>query len=160
MSTRAPNPSSADSTRRTLHFRSLADLLADIETLDHRGDVRSIGKWTPAQNVEHIARFIDASIDGFTVKAPLLMRIAGRLVKRMVLRRPMSPGFRLPVSMEPFIPPPSTSWDEAVSHLRRGVARAGRSMMHAKSPAFGRLNHDEWERLHCRHAEMHFSFLK
>jgi hypothetical protein len=31
--------------------------------------------------------------------------------------------------------------------------------MTATSPVLGRLSHEQWVQFHCRHAEMHFSFM-
>ena len=51
--------------RRTVHFENLEQILADVESLDRSEHRRSLGNWTPAQIVEHVSIFIDASLDGF-----------------------------------------------------------------------------------------------
>ena len=35
----------------------------------------------------------------------------------------------------------------------------GGERMSKPSPVFGPMTHEEWEQLHCRHAELHFSFI-
>jgi len=46
----------------------------------------------------------------------------------------------------------------AFDDLRQSVARTKSERMEAAHPAFGKMNHDEWTKLHLRHAEMHLSF--
>lgn len=146
--------------RRTLRFGSMDDLLADIEALDERGEVQSAGHWTAAQNVEHVARFIDASVDGTDAKASLALRLLGPFVKKSVLAKPMKPGFKLPTKLaDQFVPPANVTWEDAVEHLRTIISRAKAEGMTGRSPVFGQLTHDEWVQMHCRHAELHFSFL-
>lgn len=137
------------------------DLLADIESLDERGGVQSSGRWTAAQNVEHVARFIDVSVDGTDVRASFILRLLGPLVKKRALARPMKPGFKLPSRLaDQFVPPADVTWEEAVDHLRAIIRRAKTERMTGRSPVFGQLTHEEWVQLHCRHAELHFSFLR
>ena len=146
--------------RRQVSYASMDDILADVETLDE-GEVRSSGNWTAGQNVQHVTRIIRASIDGFGVRAGLPFRIAGRLVRGMVLRRPMTPGFELPANMRAFLPDETpVAWADAVHELRHEMSRirAG-TKMNAPSPVFGALSHEQWVQLHCRHAELHFSFI-
>jgi hypothetical protein len=47
---------------------------------------------------------------------------------------------------------------EALEQLRKAVARLRAEKMTARHPVFGRITHDEWARLHLRHAELHLSF--
>lgn len=137
------------------------DLLADIDALDRRGEVQSTGNWTAAQNVEHVARFIDISVDGTDLKASLILRLLGPMVKKSVLAKPMKPGFKLPSKLAArFVPPADVTWEDAVNHLRTIIGRAQKERMSGRSPVFGQLTHEEWVQLHCRHAELHFSFLK
>jgi len=52
----------------------------------------------------------------------------------------------------------ATSVAAAFDDLRQSVARTKSERMEAAHPAFGKMNHDEWTKLHLRHAEMHLSF--
>lgn len=146
--------------RRTLHFKGLDDILADIEQPDRAGRVRSTGNWTPGQIVEHVARFIEYSLDGFPFTAPWPLRVIGVMIRGAVLRNPMKAGVKPPKDMRAHEPDESVTWDEAVQHLRSLVERVrGGELMRQPSPVFGSLSHEQWAMLHCRHAEMHFSFL-
>jgi hypothetical protein len=146
--------------RRELRFRRLRDVLADVEELARQGQVRALGNWTPAQIVQHVARFIRYSIDGFPFTAPAWLRPIGRMLRSRFLLRPWKPGIRLRGGSRAMEPDADVTWDAAVADLRREIGRvqAGARMTH-KSPLFGALVHEEWEQLHCRHAELHFSFL-
>ncbi|MHC5002301.1 MAG: DUF1569 domain-containing protein [Planctomycetota bacterium] len=146
--------------RRSLRFGRMSEILADAEQLGASESLRSSGNWTPAQNVAHVATVIRGSIDGFEASAPWWMRGIGRLIRSRTLNHPMSPGFKVPSNMRSFVPDPSVGWDEALAELRAQIGRldAGERMTRP-SPVFGELSHEEWEQLHCRHAEMHFGFL-
>ncbi len=148
--------------RRSLTFENMTAILADIEQFGDAPDaVRAAGNWTPAQIVGHVTFFIDGAIDGLdNLRAPLFIRLFARFAKKAVLRRPFTPGFKLPASMSVAIPDAALSWPDAVASLRRAMARldAGEKMTRP-SPAMGSMTHEQWQQLHCRHAEMHFSFI-
>ena len=90
---------------------------------------------------------------------PLWMR-PFRLLKSSALRNTMRAGFKIPKSFASMAPDPDVSWDDALAHLRRAIERIDNGeRMTAVSPFLGPLTHEEWEKLNCRHAEMHFSFM-
>ncbi len=145
--------------RRTLSFKNLDDLVRDVQDVSKTG-VNSTGNWSAAQNIEHVAAVIDASIDGFSFSVPLPIRILGRLIRGRTLKKGLSPGIKMPGSApDAFKPGPDTRLEDAAKHLADSVARANQQKMTAVSPIFGKLSHEQWVQLHCRHAEMHFSFL-
>jgi len=151
--------------RRTLRFHTLHEILRDVEqigavTSETGESICADGNWTPAQIVEHVTFFIDGAIDGFTFTAPLPIRVLARPFKKRILTKPMKPGIKLPARMSVVLPDPETTWDDAVSALRDAVARidCGERMMQP-SPLLGEMTHEDWVNLHCRHAEMHFSFM-
>ncbi len=145
------------SERRTLSFSSMKDILDDVTYLDSGDPPRTTGNWTAAQIVQHVGRLIAYSIDGFPGRAPLPLALLGRLVRKKAMARPLRPGLR---TFDFLKPDDHVSWEEAVEFLNRTIARLDRERMRKKSPIFGRLSHEEWVRLHCRHAEMHFSFMQ
>lgn len=146
--------------RRVVHFSTLSDLTLDIQALADT-EPTSTGRWTAAQNVEHMAAVIDASVDGATFSLPLPVRLLGRLLRFWFLNRGLSPGIKLPASVPAaFTPGPETRFQDAARHLAQAVQRAEEQKMAAASPVFGRLSHEQWVRFHCRHAELHFSFIQ
>lgn len=145
--------------RRTLHFESMQDIVDDVLRLDGK-PVRTSGNWSAPQIVQHVAKLINFSIDGFPAKAPVALRIAGRLLRNRSLSRTLPAGFRFPGRFTFLAPDEDITWDEAVTYLRETIGRLQYERMSAPSPVLGPLTHEEWERLHCRHAEMHFSFMQ
>ena len=151
--------------RRDLHFDTLAEILRDVEELaavtSETGEsICAEGNWTPAQIVEHVTFFVDGAIDGFSFQAPLILRIIVKFFRKGILTKPMKPGIKLPANMSVVLPDPGTTWDDAVSSLRSAMGRidAGERMTQP-SPLLGAMAHEDWVNLHCRHAEMHFSFM-
>ena len=53
--------------RRDLHFSTMKNLLDDVEQLDEAPSRRATGNWTAAQIVQHVAKLIEFSIDGFPI---------------------------------------------------------------------------------------------
>jgi hypothetical protein len=144
--------------RRALHFASLEEVVADAEMLVASPEVKMLGNWPLAQLLMHLATAVNSSIDGISAKAPWYVRMVGPLIKGRILTRGMSPGFKLPEKVEPDFFPAAESPQEALERLRAAVARTRRERMTARHPVLGKLTHDEWTRLHLRHAELHLSF--
>jgi uncharacterized protein DUF1569 len=146
--------------RRTLHFAGLNEILEEVEYLASGDPPRASGKWTAPQVVEHVSKFITFSIDGFPMaRASLPLRILGRLLRNRALTRPMPPGLKIPRKFPFMVPSAHVTWEQAVETLRTAVARAQSLRMRQRSPVLGKLTHAQWEQFHCRHAEMHLSFL-
>ncbi len=102
---------------------------------------------------------MDNSIDGFPNFVPAPIRVLLRLfMKRRFLTKPMPPGFKLPTKAEKMLPGPTT-WDTALANFRRATQRLRTESNRSPHPAFGPLTADEWEKVHCRHSELHLSFL-
>lgn len=147
--------------RRQLAFTKPRDALRDAQTFGEKGPSRTLGNWTAAQIVEHVAITIDFSIDGFPpeMKPSLPMRLLGPLMKRPLLNNRMKPGVKLPKHMQALLPAADVSWGRAVDHLRRSIERFERATTLSASPFFGEMSRDDWTRLHARHAELHFGFM-
>ena len=72
----------------------------------------------------------------------------------------MNPGFTLPVNMQAFEPDESVAWADAIEGFRHEMSRLREgARMTRPSPVFGAMSHEQWEQLHCRHAELHLSFI-
>lgn len=144
--------------RRRLHFDSMQDLVDDVLHLDG-ARATTTGNWSAAQIVQHVAKLINFSIDGFPAKAPLVIRLVGRLLRNRALSKTLPAGFRFPSKFTFLEPDADVEWEDAVTYLRETIGRLQNERMEARSPVLGPMTHEEWERLHCRHAEMHFSFI-
>jgi hypothetical protein len=146
--------------RRQLHFESLDEILADVERLAQCKQIRTLGTWSADQVLNHLATAMNKSIDGFTHRPPAVVRFIIRLLfKRRFLTRPMSPGFKLPARAQTELVPPVTSLPEGLDNFRKAIRRLRTEAPRASHPVFGALTAEEWVRLHCRHSELHLSFL-
>ena len=153
-------PTKEGAERRKLSFSCFNCVLSDIAALgDDESKLRTTGQWSAGRIVQHIADSITNSIDGWPIKGPLVMRLIGPLLKRKIISSPMKPGFKIPKSMEALLPPDSTAYSTAVANLKAAIARATAEGMDEPHPVFGSMNNGQWLKLHCRHAEMHFSFM-
>ena len=144
--------------RRALHFTSFEEIVADAEKLVASPDTKTLGNWPLDQLLTHLAAAINGSIDGIPGQSPWFIRLAARFIKGHVIKRGMSAGFKLPKAAEPRFFPSAASKDAALDMLRRAVVRVENERMTAPHPAFGRMTHEEWMKLHLRHAELHLSF--
>ena len=71
----------------------------------------------------------------------------------------MPAGFNLPRMAADLLPPP-TSTEEGRQSLRQALRRLLTETNRAVHPLFGPMTVEEWTQLHCRHAELHLSFLE
>lgn len=157
---------STSRTRRSLHFQSMAEIQADIDQLliANDGHIHTIGQLTPAQNIWHIAFFIECSVHGFSYTFPWPLRLVGRLLRNRMTDKPIPSGIKLPPGMRYLdkinFPPVDTTLEAALEKFTQAIADASKpGAMCQKSPMFGALTQTQWTRTHCLHADLHFSFL-
>jgi len=144
--------------RRTLHFNSIDEMLADVDRLN-QGPVTVLGNWSSGQVLKHLTIVMTASLDGFHHRAPWFVRLIGKVVKKKFLTKPMSAGFNLPKGAASEMVPGPTEWADVIGPFRATVRRLQTEPQRMPSPFLGLLTREEWDRLHCRHAELHLSFL-
>ncbi len=141
--------------RRKVHYASLGELLADAQRCTS-GNVRTLGNWSPGQIYEHLARSMDASIDGFDFSMPAPVRwLMALLMKKKFLYKTLPAGFK---STAEFIPE-ETSNEAGFAILEIAIERQKSDTSRVMHPGFGNLSCEEWEAFNLRHAEMHMSFL-
>jgi hypothetical protein len=147
-------------------LRTIEDLLAEAERVvaaAGAGRVRSLGNWSPAQILWHIARLMEFSFDGFSWRyrrGPHWLTQPFRfLAWRWMIRLAFRPGFPNPPEAAA-LEPPVVSLDEAAAALRRQIERIRRGERMAQESAVeGPYSHEQWVYIHLRHAELHLSFL-
>lgn len=143
--------------RRTLHFNSYDDVLADVHALA-AGPVRQLGNWSLGGVCEHLAKSMNYGIDGAPFQVAWYLRLVGPLLRTRFLTRPMNPGFQLPPNAAPYLP--SQSADAAgIAELERAIERTRTVAERKPHIIFGRMSRQQWDQLHFRHAEMHLSFI-
>lgn len=149
--------------RRDLAFNSLDEILTDVHALPAEG-LTATGNWTPAENVEHISRAIGFCTHGYPEgKPPALQRIFATTIFKLfsgkLLTMKLKPGYKFPGGLDYFAPEKGVAWEEAVRRLEQNIADAKTHKMTHDSPVAGHLSHEQWVQLHCRHAELHLSFI-
>ena len=152
--------------RRSVHFETFDDLLHDIEGVAQAvaaGRVRPLGNWSPGQNLQHLAKFLACSLDGFGGELPFGIRVLGRVLRvgfgKRLFIKPVPPGLKLPAGT-PYLPGDEVEIATGASDLQEQVerVRSGAAFIPA-SPFFGTLSREQWIELHLRHAELHMSFI-
>jgi|ERR1051326_3118108 hypothetical protein len=147
--------------RRTLHFDSIDQILDEVETLAKCREIRTIGNWTPGQIFQHLANTITCSIDGFKRMLPAPMRWLLRIFfKKKFLNKPMPAGFKLSAKQAEYLVPAPTSVEDGLRNLRTALHRFKTETKRSPSAFMGTLTDEEWVKIHCRHAELHLSFLQ
>lgn len=145
----------------SLHFDSLEAIVDHVEGMNP-STVSSSGNWSPGELVHHVARTIHVSRTGFgDVRLPLILRLVGPWMKKRVTTKTFKPGFKNPPYLRQlFDPEPGIDFTAAIAILREEVSQSAGGHLTQRSPLLGEMSHEDWVNLHCRHAEMHFSFLQ
>lgn len=146
--------------RRELSFGSLDEAVAEAERLA-QGEVRTTGKHSFGQILEHLARTHDMAT-GKVVgpRPPWFMRLMMPLMKGMILNGPVKPGFKLPKDAEAFFwPEGEVDVQQALSHLKESVENYKTNGPLAVHPVFGKVSREQNDRLNQSHCAMHLSFV-
>ena len=144
--------------RRDIGYSTLEELRLDAEAIA-AGPFATIGQWSYGQILDHLAKAVHCSIDGFPFRAPLWMRLGAPFLKNSVLTKKMQPGWKLPKSADPYLPDAEATVEDALARLVKGIDRLDTENPEAAHPVFGKLAREEWIQLHLRHAELHMSFV-
>lgn len=145
--------------RRKLHFNTLADIVADTEQLAAVG-WKQLGNWSLGKICAHLGRSLDSAADDNQADPPWVIRWIGPLMKGRVLKKGLPPGFQMTKTMKPiFMPPDSVETDEGIDALKTATARFEAATLPKRSKFLGKMTRDDWVAFHCRHAEMHLSFI-
>jgi hypothetical protein len=149
--------------RRTLHFERLEDIRADVDRLAQAQEVKHLGNWSAGQVLKHVAMIMTCSLDGFRARPPWYFRLMflfmRPFMKSKFLRDPMPAGFKMPSFAAAEMNPPASTWNEGLAAIREALHRLQTEPQRAPSPFMGNLTSDQWTQLHCRHSELHLSFL-
>lgn len=156
----------AKASRRNLSFHCtgcLKEDLARIEQAHQAGTLECTGNWTPGEVFDHVAKVWEFAFEGFPPDAhvSLPIRVFARIFKgKFTSGKTLPAGFKLDKRSAYMQPAPGCAFDVGLARLRRVVDRLDRGeQMTQSSPAFGRMHHDEWMRLHLGHAQLHLGFL-
>lgn len=151
--------------RRPLRFSSIADIRRDLDALEagHRaGTLRTSGNWTAGQNFAHLASFISYAYDGYPPELsnpPWYIRFILRFMKKRFLYKGLPVGVKIPGIKAGTVGQDDVSFEEGLTRLRSALARLEAAPPDRANPIFGPLSHPEWTSMHCRHCELHLSFV-
>lgn len=147
-------------TRRELSFANLDEVVADAERAV-AASAPTAGNWSLGQILEHVAVVMEKSIDGFDLHPPLPVRLVGRwILKNRFLKHGMPAGFQLKGPAAKELLPPEVDPQQALERLRSAAERLKNETHRHTHPFFGDLNQEDSNRINCRHAELHMSFIQ
>ena len=148
--------------RRELHFNCENCLLNDAREIAKNADgYETVGNWSIGEQFSHVAKTIDASVNGFGFKLPLHIRLIAKLMKGYFLKKGFGAGIKYSTDAAKHIgPDEGISVAEGFGQLEVAVKQFQGTDKRAKSPVLGELSLSEWVNMHARHAELHFSFIK
>lgn len=146
--------------RRTLHFNSFDEVLADARALAAAPSLKQLGNWTLGQALNHLAAWISYPYVGYPpdLIIPEEMKANARDIKHKLMYEPFTPGDRIPG-------PAAGTFGTEVVPTEVGLTRLESAAAHLRSgdppipdPAFGKLTAHEWTLMNLRHADLHLSF--
>ena len=71
----------------------------------------------------------------------------------------MPSGFSLSEDFAEHLVPPETNWEDGLAAFRATIQRMKAESQRHPSPFLGQMTREQWDQLHCRHSELHLSFL-
>lgn len=146
------------SARRIVRYSVLSEVVHDAESL--LANHHTVGHWSFGQICQHLAKSMNASIDGFGFKAQWWARwFIAPLVKNSLVTKPMKPGFKLPKAGAALLPDENIAADEGLRQLKVAVERLSHETPKAEHPFLGKMASEEVMQLHLRHCELHMSFI-
>jgi hypothetical protein len=143
-----------------VHFDSYADLLAEARLLADTPH-HTLGNWSLAQILEHLARACAFAVDGTEMRPPWFVRwIARTFLKQRLLTKTLPAGFKVPNKhTDSLVADSTTDVAAALSHLEQQIRRCQEAEQLQPNPVLGQLTRQQWEQFNLRHAEMHLSFV-
>ncbi|MCC6675527.1 MAG: DUF1569 domain-containing protein [Phycisphaerales bacterium] len=152
--------------RRSLRFNDFNAIRRDLEALEAAhiaGRLTTSGNWTPGQNLAHLAAFANYPYDGYPseiANPPWLVRFACGFMKKKLIHKHMSPGVKIPGIPSGTVGAANVPFETGLHTFRAALDRMEKTPPTIKNPILGRLTHEEWMQMQCRHAELHLGFLK
>jgi hypothetical protein len=144
---------------RKLHYRGYEMIVDDAERIAAASH-GTLGQWSFAQILDHLARSFEASIDGIASQRSWPSRMLAGLCKGRYLNRTHSGG-RPFMDGDPskLAPDADCELEQALEGLRVAARRCDNQKQRGQHPLLGRLDRLSWDRYNLRHAELHMSFV-
>lgn len=180
---RGPRVDTRSCERRAVVIADVEAMACEVDRVERASrpggaGLRVTGNWSAGQLMVHVARLIERSMDGFGA-APASERPVPRGVRSVAARAARSRDATLEQEVRATlvgcamlpggasaagageVEPPALVWtQDGAAALRTAIVRIREQHpMDKPSPTVGRLTHEEWLRVHLRHAALHFSFI-
>ena len=161
-----PRVDTRSAQRRDASPTSFDDLAREVDRIElcstpDGSGLRVTGNWSAGQILEHLAKSIERSMDGFGA-LPLTPRAvqSQRARRAALLSGPMSPAGPS-IALPGEIDPAEHVWTrDGAARLRVALSRIRDGHpMNRPSPTIGPLAPSDWASLHLRHAALHLSFI-
>ncbi|MFN3158106.1 MAG: DUF1569 domain-containing protein [Rubinisphaera brasiliensis] len=145
--------------RREVHLETLDEFSREVDRLANQ-PTRVLGNWTLGQIFEHLARGLEAAVDGLDYRPPLWMRVTGPALKFVILKTSMRPGMKLPdQAAVHFRPGDATTTEEGRARLQAVIGRCQATEERPRHPIFGKWTAAQANKFNLMHAELHLSFV-
>ncbi|GJM18231.1 MAG: hypothetical protein DHS20C14_04440 [Phycisphaeraceae bacterium] len=149
------------SERRPLRFESIDDIRVELDRLEtaHKAEgVRHTGNYSPGQNFNHLANWIEIyETREFGPTPPWFVRVIGKMMKNKIVTKGFPAGLSGPGNKPQ--PEPEASFEDGVARYRHKLDVLGTLDLAHENPMFGPCTHDFAMQVQLRHAEHHLGFL-
>jgi hypothetical protein len=157
------HPTDMSKPARQLRFNTIDDVHREVQSLldaDRAGGLSTTGQWSLGTSLGHLATWIEYSYrpEGAPVSPPWILRFFAKLMKSRFLNKPMPAGMRMGKLPAGTLGVDEMSTAEGAARFLPLLDRLSREAPTAKNPLFGFMTHEEWKKLHLRHAELHLGF--
>ena len=141
----------------------MSDIVHEAEAIVRARHVEELGNWTPGQIFQHLAKAVQSSIRESEALLPLWRRLIARIAKPFLLRYGLPSGVQIEraskTAAKEFLPENVIANEDGLLQLQQAIAEVNQQDMNARHNLFGNMTPRDWEMMHCRHAELHLSFL-
>ena len=116
----------------------------DVEDAEQiaAGQYETTGNWSYAQILDHLAKNMNFSIDGYPRLAPWPIRVvAGALKKKSALTETPKPGFKLPKGASAVLPRDDVAVETVLAEFKAAIERLENESATASHPLYGKFTH-------------------
>lgn len=144
--------------RRELQLASFDKVMPEVAVLLDGHE--TVGNWSLAQILNHLAGAMRMSVDGIAFRAPWILRktLAPFVLRNVFKTGRLRDGIKLPEAALPRPGLDARAEAEALCAALAYYAAATGPM--ADHPFFGRMSRADWDRLHLIHIAHHLSFAR
>src|SRR5262245_61721492 len=131
--------------RRTLHFETIDQMMAEVDRLveaERAGHLKRLGNWTFGQILGHLATWAEYGYTGSPLNPPFFIKWILRLRKHKFIWQPMAAGVKIPGVKGGTLGTEPMSTDEGLARFRRVMERLKKEPPTHPHNVFGQLKHE------------------